>query len=235
MTQRRFELPRLFWISPGAGLSSALERRLAACVGGGLRAFQLREKASFPRDIVAALARLRRSLPAASGQLLVVNDRVDVALVADCDGVHLTSASIATADARRLLGTRAWIGRSVHNEAELEEAVDGGADYVFVSPVYPVSKRGRPPAPPLGLRGLKAFVEQSPLPVYALGGIREARLDELFQTGIHGVAVLTALADAADPKSQTRVLVEQIASLSSRLDEVAKPDVPETPAPPSAS
>ena len=214
MSSRAAELPRLFWISPGAGLGSALERRLAACVGGGLRAFQLREKASFARDIVAAIARLRRSLPAAPGQLLVVNDRVDVALVADCDGVHLGSGSIATADARRLLGTRAWIGRSVHDENELSEAVEGGADYVFVSPVYPVSKRGGPPAPPLGLRGLRTLVERSPLPVYALGGVKEARLDELFESGIHGVALLSALADASDPKAATRSLVERIEAMS---------------------
>lgn len=198
MTKRSF--PRLLWISPGAGLSDALVRRLRACVKGGLEAFQLREKASFARDLANFAPELRRAMPRDRGVLLI-NDRVDVCLAAEYDGVQLGQFSLRVEAARSLLGPEAWIGASVHDERELDVAQDGGADYVLASPIYPVRKRGMPPASPLGLVGLAELCARARVPVLALGGVRVESVTEVLDQGAHGVAVMSAIAESEDPRA----------------------------------
>lgn len=206
----RRALPSLFWISPGDGLGEALWRQLRACVRGGLQGFQLREKASFARDLAAAGTDIRKILPAGDG-LALVNDRVDVAQAAPFDGVHLGGGSLPVAKARAILGEDAWIGRSVHDQAELEEAAQGGADFVFASPVFPVRKSGLPASSPLGLVGLERLIARSPLPVLALGGITLDNVSEVRRAGVHGVAVMRSVANAGDPRAFVEAMLEQLA------------------------
>ena len=203
------ELPRLLWISPGIGLGDDLLRRLRAAVAGGLRAFQLREKSSFARSLALFAPKLRAILPRGDG-LVLINDRVDVCLATDLDGVQIGHGSIPVASARALVGTERWVGASVHDDRELADAEEGGADFVIVSPVFPVRKRGMPPAPPLGLVGLETLTRRTRLPVFALGGIRPARVREVVDQGVHGIAVSSALAEAEDPKSMATELVEAL-------------------------
>ena len=208
--KKKAEFPRLLWISPGDGLSEALLRRLQVCVAAGLRAFQLREKASFARQLAVFAPRLRRILPPDKGVVLI-NDRLDVCLAADFDGVQLGHGSLAVRQARHMLGPQPWIGRSVHDERELVEAEEGGADFVLVSPVYAVRKRGMPNSAPLGLVGLRRLCQRSSLPVLALGGIQAERVDELLEQGVHGIAVLSAIAKSDDPRQVVETLLERLA------------------------
>ncbi len=208
MIQKK-EAPRLFCISPGEGLGPDLDRRLQACVRGGLRAFQLREKASFTGDLVDKARSLRRILPKGES-LFVINDRVDVALAADLDGVHLGGHSMSVVDARRLLGADAWIGVSVHDVDQLSRACDEGADYVFVSPVFPTRKAGFRSARSLGLRAFAELVELASVPVFALGGIQAERVREVRGCGAHGVAVLSGLRDAVDAEERTESYMEEL-------------------------
>ena len=200
-------VPRLVWISPGLGLGAELHRRLSAAVKAGLRGFQLREKISFPRDLLVAARELRELLPG-DESLFVVNDRIDVCLAAGLDGVHLAGTSLPTAEVRKILGPHAWIGRSVHDREELDEAVLGGADYLYVSPVFPLNKKGSLAVRPLGIRGLTDFVKAAPIPVYALGGIRKDRMACVLDSGVHGVAVQSAIAAARDPREAVSALLE---------------------------
>ncbi|MAE77121.1 MAG: thiamine phosphate synthase [Planctomycetes bacterium] len=200
--------PRLFWISPGRGLSDELLDTLRSCCNAGLTGFQLREKASVARALLATGGELRRIVP--SEGLLMINDRLDLALAGAFDGVHLGAGSVPVDHARRLLGEAAWIGRSVHNDTELAEAVAGGADFVFASPVFPVCKAGVPATAPLGLAGLEGLVAASPMPVLGLGGITPENLDEVLGTGAHGVAVMRSIADSSDPHLLVQRYLERL-------------------------
>ncbi len=207
MTKADNQVPRLFWISPGEGLSEELFQGLAACVREGLDGFQLRERHSFPRDLLPAVARCREILPTHKGWLMV-NDRLDLALASAADGVHLRRTSLPPAVARQAVGPGLRIGASVHDEEELMEALAGEVDYVFASPVFPVRKSAGPPRPPLGLYGLEALVEKSTVPVIGLGGILPGNAAEVLATGVHGLAFMRGPLGSGDPGGFVRSLRE---------------------------
>ena len=191
-------LPTLLWISPGRGLGEPLYQRLATCVRAGLRGFQLREKLSYPRDILAFACRAQQLLAPHEG-LVVVNDRADIARASGIGGVHLGTRSLPCAVAREVLQPGQLIGASVHDVKELELALEGGADYVFASPVFPVRKQGRMSTPPLGPVGLRDLVARSSVPVFALGGIQAEKVTAIQDAGAAGIAVLSGISEATDP------------------------------------
>jgi thiamine-phosphate pyrophosphorylase len=162
----------------------------------GRAAIQLREKDLGGRDLLA-LARALLPVCRAAGQLLLVNDRVDVALAAGADGVHLPAAGVPAADARRLLGPGALVGVSCHSAADVLRAREAGADYATVSPVYDTPSK-RAYGPPVGL-GALADAARLGLPVLALGGVSPARVPEVLAAGARGVAVIRAWLEPDDP------------------------------------
>jgi thiamine-phosphate pyrophosphorylase len=170
----------------------------------GRAAVQLREKDLGGRELLA-LARALLPVCRAAGQRLVVNDRLDVAIAAGADGVHLPAAGVPAADARRLLGPGALVGVSCHSAAEAARARDGGASYATVSPVYDTPSKRRYGAPV----GLEVLAEASRLglPVVALGGVTAARVTEVRAAGAHGVAVLRAWLEADDPSAAVHALL----------------------------
>lgn len=170
----------------------------------GVAAVHLREKDLGGRDLLA-LARALGAICRARGQLLVVNDRIDVAMAAGAAGVHLPAAGVPAADARRLVGGGALVGVSCHSAAEVARARDAGASYAFLSPIFDTpSKRGY--GPPLGTEALREAVALG-LPLVALGGVTAARAPELFALGARGVAAIRAWLEAPDPAAAVRALV----------------------------
>jgi thiamine-phosphate pyrophosphorylase len=181
-------------------------RRAAAALAGippRRVAVHLREK-----DLGgAALLALARALAAAChahGQLLLVNDRLDVALAAGADGVHLPSAGVPPADARRLLGAAAIVGVSCHSAEDVRRARDGGASFATFGPVYDTPSK-RPYGPPVGLPALREASGLG-LPLVALGGVTPARVAEARAAGASGVAAIRAWLAAADPAAAVRAL-----------------------------
>jgi thiamine-phosphate pyrophosphorylase len=155
----------------------------------------------------AALLALARALAAACharGQLLLVNDRLDVAIAAGADGVHLPSAGVPPADARRLLGAAAIVGVSCHSPDDVRRARDGGASYATFGPVYDTPSK-RPYGAPVGLAALREAAALG-LPLVALGGVTPARLDEVRAAGASGVAAIRAWLAAPDPAAAVRAL-----------------------------
>ncbi len=152
-------------------------------------ALQLRSRAT----AAGPLVRLARALrwPAT---LLFVNDRADLARALGAAGVHLPSRGLSVADARRLLGSDAVIGRSTHSAAEARTAWNEGADYVFLGPIWETSSHpGRPALGP-------AVIERAaPARVIAIGGVTPARVEQCLNAGAWGVAAISALWMAADP------------------------------------
>ncbi|MEJ7873170.1 MAG: thiamine phosphate synthase, partial [Rubrobacteraceae bacterium] len=175
---------------------------IEAALRGGVDWVQLREKTG---PALGLYEMTRMLLPEArkAGAGLLVNDRIDVALAADADGVHLAARSLPPGVARELLGKRV-IGVSVHGLEEAREAADAGADYVTFGHVYPTSSK--PGLPPRGIRGLAEIVESVDVPVVAIGGIDASNMPEVLGTGCAGVAVISAIMAAGSPELEARAL-----------------------------
>lgn len=180
---------------------------MEALLEGGARVLQLRLKRT---GGAVALGLVRRVVERARarGCVLLVNDRVDWALLSGADGVHLGDEDTEVDEARQVLGPTAVVGRTVRDAPGALAAKARGADYVGVGPVFvPVSKVVD--APLLGLSGLARVVQQSPLPVVAIGGIGLSRMREVAAAGAYGAAVASDLLTAEDIPARVRHLQEE--------------------------
>jgi thiamine-phosphate pyrophosphorylase len=191
-------------LPPGRSLVDTV----AAALAGGVRAVQLREK-----DLSAAelypLARELRALTARYGARLLINDRLDVALAVEADGVHLGGHSLPVAVAREILGPDKLIGVSTHRPEEVTAAQQGGADFVTFGPVFFTPSKAAY-GEPVGLGRLREACKAAPLPVFALGGVTLERLPELLAAGSHGVALIAAILVAADPAAAATAILSRL-------------------------
>lgn len=203
-------LPPLYLITdrklvrPDQDFFEALEQLMVA----GVRLIQLREK-DLPAQQLYEMALRLREITQRHSCLLLINDRVDIALAVNADGVHLRSNSLSAAVARTLLGKNKLVGVSTHCAEEINTATRDGADFVSFGPVfYTPSKAGY--GSPTGITELLDICNSSPLPVYALGGITSTNTPAIMTTGAHGVAVISSLMAATDPKTVCQKLINAI-------------------------
>jgi thiamine-phosphate pyrophosphorylase len=190
-------------VPAGRSLFATIE----AALHGGVRAVQLREKDLSAAELLPLATELR-DLTRRHDARLLINDRIDVALAVDADGVHLGGHSLPVATARRLLGPHRLIGVSTHDSDEIVAASAGGADFVTFGPVYATPSK-LPFGLPLGPAALRLACHDSPVPVFALGGIQTHHLAELHAAGCAGIAVIAAIIAAADPYVQARIFSRQ--------------------------
>jgi thiamine-phosphate pyrophosphorylase len=180
-----------------------------ACARGGATLVQLRDKRSATRAMIEQARAIKKVL-ANSGVPLVVNDRVDVAMAAGVDGVHLGQEDMAVEDARQLLGPDAIVGLSIKSVAEADAAPLALIDYVGSGGVYvTASKRqNNPPIGPAGLaRIIAALRRRAPdLPVCGIAGIDAKNAGEVIAAGADGVAIISALSLTPDPAVAARTL-----------------------------
>jgi thiamine-phosphate pyrophosphorylase len=179
------------------------------CLAAGLPAVQVREKDLDAADLALVCRRLVAGTRDA-GAMLVVNDRVDVALAVGADAVQRTHASLPVDDIRAVAGRRLRIGASVHS---LEDAVDAelkGADWVTFGPVYDTPSK-RPYGLPQGLERLATVARGLRIPVIAIGGITPARVKEVRAAGARGVAAISFILAADSPAAATRELLDALA------------------------
>jgi thiamine-phosphate pyrophosphorylase len=178
-----------------------LDDQVEAALQGGVRLVQYRDKD--PDDTIRLTrARSLRSLCQRYQALFIVNDRVDLALAVDADGVHLGQQDLPVEMARQLLGPHRLIGRSTTDAAELKRAMEEGADYIGVGPVYATpTKIDKAVA---GLDYVRYAAAHSTLPWFAIGGIDLQNLPEAIQAGAQRVAVVRAIMQAADPSDAVR-------------------------------
>lgn len=209
-------LPRLHVVTDDETLSRAGWVRTARAVleaGAERLALHLRG----PGASGARLYELTRALlPGAVevGALLLVNDRVDVALAAGADGAHLGRRSLGIASTRRILGDESWIGVSTHAPDEVAGAAGEGADFVFVGTVYPTpSHPGRRGGGAEAVRAAARVAEG--VPVMAIGGVALDRVAEVLEAGAHGIAVIRGVWDAGDPVDAVMRYLEVLARTES--------------------
>jgi thiamine-phosphate pyrophosphorylase len=181
---------------------------LEQALDGGVKGIQLREKDLAGRELFV-LAEKVKTLCDKYRASLFLNDRVDIALGVDAQGVQLGGASIPVNAARTLLGTNKLIGVSTHSVDEAEEAVQAGADFLLFGPVYFTPSKARY-GDPQGLAALKEVVEKVSLPVYAVGGIKRGNIDEVRRIGLRGVALISAIMSASDPKAATQEILRAL-------------------------
>lgn len=161
----------------------------------GVDYLQLREKDLTGRELYHLALDIKQVLP--PGTRLLINDRLDVALAAGADGVHLGENSLPPAVARRLLGPEKIMGVSVHSVTAAREAEKAGADYLLFGHIFPTaSKEG---IPPRGVGSLREVVASVGIPIIALGGINTANARQCLAAGVRGVAVMSAVMAAPDP------------------------------------
>jgi thiamine-phosphate pyrophosphorylase len=179
---------------------------LKRALEGGVRAIQLREKDLNGKDLFQLADKARELCDRYHAQLLV-NDRIDIALAVDAAGVQLGKASIPIETSRLLLGPRKLIGYSAHSLEESRFAQQSGADFLLFGPVYFTASKA-PYGAPQGLEALKKIVENVALPVYAIGGIKADSIVDVRRTGARGVALISAVIGANDPKGAAASMVE---------------------------
>jgi thiamine-phosphate pyrophosphorylase len=175
-----------------------------AALAGGARIVQLREKDLDGGELLALAEPLVADCHEA-GALLLVNDRIDVALAAGADGVVLPSDSFAAEVARRLLGPAASIGRSTHAAGEAEHAAREGCDFVLFGPVHATPAKAEF-GPPQGIERLREASAQG-IAAFAVGGLTSANTPAAISAGAYGVAVIREVMSAADPQVAVQTLL----------------------------
>ena len=175
-----------------------------AALDGGATVIQLRDKTASTRLLIEEGLALR-ALTRERGALLIVNDRVDVALAVEADGAHVGQDDMPAGLARRLLGPKHILGVSAANIEEADEAVAGGADYLGVGPIFP-SPGKADAGPATGEHLLTELAKRYTIPLIAIGGITAENAAEVIQAGACGVAVITAVVYAEDITAASRLL-----------------------------
>lgn len=166
----------------------SLQSALRESVNAGVPAIQLRER-DLPTRQLLSLARQVHAMTRDRAVPLIINDRVDLAVALDLDGVHLRASSLPVSAVRRVVGQHRLIGVSAHSVKEVQQAGDDGADYVILGPIFETpSKRGF--GEPLGLAVLADACRHSSVPVFAIGGITCERIESARDAGAFGVAMI---------------------------------------------
>ena len=183
-------------LDPSVCPARPLVEVLTAAAEAGALLFQYRNKtASMKEAYVEALA--LRQAAAKAGVLFIVNDRCDLAVAVDADGVHLGQGDLPLHLARKVMGPDKLIGISTHNPDQVREATAGKPDYLGFGPIFkPGSKQDHDPV--VGLEGLRAMRSLTSLPVFAIGGIQIDQVGAVMNAGANGVAVISAILKAAD-------------------------------------
>jgi len=177
-------------------------------VAGGARLLQLREKDASSREILRLARELRRVLP--NEVTLILNDRPDIAAVAQVNGVHVGQDDIPPEAARRIIGENAILGVSTHNSGQLAAAHETTANYLAIGPVFTTTSKDKPD-PVLGLEGLREARAKSRKPLVAIGGITLQNCQSVIEAGADSLAVITEL--LSDPRKVTEQFLLKMAKL----------------------
>jgi len=195
-------------LDPSVCPARPLVEVLTAAAEAGASLFQYRNKtASMKEAYMEALA--LRHAAAKAGVLFIVNDRCDLALAVEADGVHLGQGDLPLDLARKVMGPDKLIGISTHNSDQVREATAGKPDYLGFGPIFkPGSKQDHDPV--VGLEGLRAMRRLTSLPVFAIGGIQIDQAGEVMRAGSNGVAVISAILKAPDISHAVKAFLAQM-------------------------
>ncbi|HEU4686317.1 MAG TPA: thiamine phosphate synthase [Nitrospira sp.] len=191
-------------VRPDRPLSDVLK----SAAEGGATLFQYRNKIASMKEQYAEALPLRR-LAADLGVTFIVNDRCDLAMALEADGVHLGQEDFPYAEARLLLGPKRIIGVSTHNAEQVRQADNFKPDYIGFGPIFtPASKHDHDPI--VGMEGLRAVRSLTALPIFAIGGITADDVPRVMQAGANGIAVISAVLTAADVRQAVSRIISRL-------------------------
>lgn len=180
---------------------------IASALEGGVDILQLREKTMSASKIIT-LGKKIKQLCLQYGTTFIVNDRVDIALILEADGVHLGQDDLDVKSAREILGDNAIVGISTHAPEQASKAVEDGADYIGVGPVFATpTKQGKTP---VGLEYVKWASENIEIPAFAIGGINLENCEQVFEAGLKRIAIVRAIINADSPQKITEKILEKL-------------------------
>jgi thiamine-phosphate pyrophosphorylase len=195
-------------LDPSICPSRPLMEVLNTAAAAGVVLFQYRNKTASMKDAYVEALALRQAA-AKAGVLFIVNDRCDLALAIDADGIHLGQGDLPLDLARKVIGPEKLIGISTHSPTQVRDATAGKPDYLGFGPIFtPGSKQDHDPV--VGLEGLRAIRSLTPLPVFAIGGIYLDRVSDVVRAGADGVAVISAILKAPDISHAVRSFLAQM-------------------------
>ncbi|MHB8903189.1 MAG: thiamine phosphate synthase [Thermoguttaceae bacterium] len=203
----RLESVRLYVLVDGRSSVADFEQLAACLIEAGVEAIQLRDKQLDDRELLDRARRLR-SLTASSPTLFVVNDRPDLAVLANADGVHVGQEELPVHEVRQIVGPGMLVGVSTHTLQQARQAVLDGASYIGVGPVFPSGTKAFNEFP--GLAVAESVVAEIRLPAFAIGGIDGQNVSQVLATGVRRVAVSGAVISAEDPSRAARVLLDRL-------------------------
>ncbi len=173
-------------------------------IAGGADVIQFRQKSGASRAMIRIAGQLK-DLCRKAGVTFIVNDRLDWALASEAHGIHLGQDDFPIPLARQILGEKAVIGGSAGTLEEARHCLEEGADYIGFGPVFPTTSKADA-APASGLELLERVVREIRLPIIAIGGLNPENIPSVMQTGVYGIAVISAVCCQKDPKEATRNL-----------------------------
>ncbi|MBI4766956.1 MAG: thiamine phosphate synthase [Deltaproteobacteria bacterium] len=179
-------------------------------IAGGADAIQFRQKAGPSREMIKVAGQLK-DLCQKSGVTFIVNDRLDWTLAIQSEGIHLGQEDFPIPLARKILGEKVLIGGSAGTLEEARKCLRDGADYIGFGPVFPTTSKADA-APASGLDLLERVVGEISLPIIAIGGLTPENIPRVMQTGVHGVAVISAVCCQKDPREAARNLRRMLES-----------------------
>ena len=175
-------------------------------IKGGADAIQFRQKHGSTREMIETACRMKE-LCSMAGVKLIINDRVDIAIASDADGVHLGQDDFPIPLARRILGNDRIIGGSAGTVEEAVKCLKEGADYIGFGPVYPTGSKDDA-GPAKGIAVMRQVIKKMDCPVIAIGGVNSDNVPEIIGSGAYGIAVISAVCCMEDPVAATRILKE---------------------------
>lgn len=189
--------------------------RIRSLCAAGVDVFQLRDKTATDRQLYSR-GLVGARVAAESGALFVINDRADLAVASEADGVHLGQDELPVAEARRLLGSQKLIGVSTHSMDQVHRAIEQGADYLGCGPTFESQTKSFNAFPGLAfLRDVHNETTDQPRPAFAIGGVTLENVDQVTRCGFHRIAVTAAISNAAAPEAAARELKVKLSRTNS--------------------
>lgn len=204
---RRLAESRLYVLVGSSTCAGSIRETARAAIAGGADVLQVRDKGIADDQLLAMAAELRE-LTDETARIFIVNDRPDIAAMVGADGVHLGQHDLPIAEARRLLRPGAIIGRSTHSLAQARAAVNEGADYISVGPIF--ATHTKEAGPPVGVSLIRGIADAVSLPIVAIGGITASNAASVRAAGASLVAVCSAVCASEQPKEAAAAIRREL-------------------------